>query len=80
MTAVLTGAPLLWTVLPVPWSARGAAPALVSLAIGAVALWRLGPRRRSGSGSTPSGPTRATERSPAGREAKPDPKAGPPWR
>jgi hypothetical protein len=78
MTTVLTGAPLLWTVLPVPWSARGAAPALVSLAIGAVALWRFGPRRRSG--STPSGPARATDRSESEREAKPGPKANPPWR
>jgi hypothetical protein len=75
MTAVLTGAPLLWTVLPVPWSARGAAPALVSLAVGAVALWRLGPRRRSG--STPAGPARATHRSQSGREAKPGPNGDP---
>jgi hypothetical protein len=48
---MLLSAPLLWSVLPVPWSARGAAPVAVTLAIGAVAVWRLGPRRRSGPGS-----------------------------
>jgi hypothetical protein len=75
MMALLMKAPLLWTVLPVPWSAQGAAPALVSLAIGAAALWRLGPQRRSGSGATPT-----TDRSRTGSEARSAPNDDPRWR
>jgi hypothetical protein len=78
MMAILMKAPLLWTVLPVPWSVRGAAPALVSLAIGGLALWRFAPRHRSG--STPSGSARAPDRSRSGSETKPGPDANPPWR
>jgi hypothetical protein len=73
MTAILMKAPLLWTVLPVPWSAKGAAPALISLAVGVVALWRFGPRHRSGS-------ARTTDRSHSGSEAQPAPNDDPRWR
>jgi hypothetical protein len=75
MGTILMRAPLLWAMLPVPWSAEGAAPALVSVAIGSVALWRFGPRRRTGPGST-----RPADRTDHRREIPPGPDAGPPWR
>jgi len=79
----------MWTVLPVLWAARGGTPAAVLLAtvlviattIGAMGVWRFGPRRRSRTApvrlrlTRSTGPTHGTG---TRRRPQPGPDSGPP--
>jgi hypothetical protein len=86
MGAVLLGAPLLWTVLPLPWAAGGGAPAAVLLAAVlvmaatiAVTIGGLGPRRRSRSGARRWRVTGTAGRTGVDRQARSEPDSGPRW-